>query len=429
MIRTGMALVVNLMLLLPVPGGSAGEPVDAASEIQLHVVRQSARPVLTIHTPGAEGNRYGFEGGRVIKLGPTYHLFTSEMVGDPHWVKMRLAHWTSQDREHWRRVTTLFESSGDFTGKDPRAALWSPIPVFDAKADRWNLFYVAYAAAPDTSRAWLTNHEGRIWRAVARQPGREGIDGPWQDAGVVLERGAHSDPWEGLQGTDSFFPYQVGKRWYALYGSAHTERLPLSLWQVGLATAPELKGPWTRCTAFNPLHVEPRFIENPIVTKLPDGTYLAVYDNHVPNEIGYTISADGIRWSPGRQLIVQSGRHVWATEVRTPLGLVEEGGNAFTLFYTANEKIPGARADGYGINLTPGAMGFAEVRLHKVSADASARGGNPVRTAQVTKVTEPTEPFHSAGKSGGMNEEFETDPAAPLRPRLQSVAVTRTSLD
>ena len=50
-----------------------------------------------------------------------------------------------------------------------------------------------------------------------------------------------------------------------LYGSAHTEKLPLSSWQVGLATAPSLAGPWKRCSDFNPLKVESRFIENPIV--------------------------------------------------------------------------------------------------------------------------------------------------------------------
>lgn len=356
----------------------------------------------------------------MVKMGSTYHLFTSEMVGNPHWVKMRLAHWTSPDRANWQRVATLFESSGDFTGKDPRAALWSPMPVFDAKADRWNLFYVAYAASPDTSQAWLTNHEGRIWRAVSEHPGREGINGPWKDAGIVLERGANSDSWEGLQGTDSFFPYRVGDRWFAFYGSAHTESLPISLWQVGLASAPNLQGPWTRCTAFNPLRVEPRFIENPIVTQLADGTYLAVYDNHMSNEIGYTVSADGIHWSAGRHLVVQSGSHVWATEVRTPLGLVEEGGGSFTLFYTANEKITGAHADGYGINLTPGALGFAEVRMRtgrdKVGLSHSPMPRrNPSLLAGMTKVTRGSRSSRSARHSGGRNEESGMAPADASR--------------
>jgi len=328
---------------------------------------------LTIRSEDAQGNKYGFEGGRVLKIKGTYHLFTSEMMGDPHWVKMRLAHWTSPDRVHWRRISTVSESTGDFTGKDPRAALWSPMPVYNSKDDRWNLFYVAYQAAPDTSQQWLTNHEGRIWRAVSATPGPDGIDGPYRDVGIILQRGTDSDSWEGLQGTDSFFPYSAGGRWYALYGSAHTEKLPISLWQVGLAKAGDLAGPWVRCTEFNPLKVEKRFVENPIVTALDDGSYAAVYDTDEPNAVGYTFSSDGIHWSAGQHLVVQDGNGVWASEVRTPLGLIAEGKDSFTLFYTANEKVPGMAADGNGITLTPGAMGMVEVQLKKARMLSAGR--------------------------------------------------------
>lgn len=332
---------------------------------ELVVAKQWERPILTIHSSGSEGNKYGFEGGRVLKIKGTYHLFTSEMVGDPHWVKMRLAHWTSPDRIHWTRLATLWESSGDFTGKDTRASLWSPLPVFDPKNHRWNLFYVAYQAKPDTPKQWLTNHEGRIWRAVSTVPGEDGIGGPYEDVGIILERGKDSDFWEGLQGTDSFFPYPVGDRWYAFYGSAHTEKLPLSLWQVGLAEAVSLDGTWSRCTELNPSKVESRFIENPIVSRLKDGTYVAVYDVSVPHAIGYTVSDDGIHWSPGQRLRVQRGSGIWATEIRTPLGLIAEGNGKITLFYTANEKISGKNPDGYGINATPGSIGLVEVQWKK----------------------------------------------------------------
>ena len=164
-----------------------------------------------------------------------------------------------------------------------------------------------------------------------------------------------------MQGTDSFFPYLVGDHWYAFYGSAHTEKLPISLWQVGLAKAPRMAGPWKRCTELNPLKVEKRFIENPIVTSLSDGTFVAVYDTDAPNAIGYTFSSDGIHWSEGKELIVQDGNGRWATEIRTPLGLILEDKDHFTMFYTANEKISGAKTDGYGINSTPGSIGLVEV--------------------------------------------------------------------
>jgi len=360
-------LAFSLVVLCPLSYPSTASSAD----LRLIVVKRHPEPVLTVRSEGAEGNKYGFEGGRVVKVQNIYHLFTSEMVGDPHWVKMRLAHWASTDRIHWKRSATLYESSGDFTGHDPRAALWSPMPVFDPDAKRWNLFYVAYQAAPDTGHEWLTNHEGRIWRAVSETPGWDGIGGPYRDAGIVLERGKDSDPWEGLQGTDSFFPYRAGGKWYALYGSAHTESLPISLWQVGLASAASLGGPWIRCTDLNPLRTEPRFIENPIVTRLTDGTYVAVYDNHQPNEVGYAVSTDGIHWSSGQHLIVQTGNGIWASEVRTPLGLVEEGNGQYTLFYTANEKSAGTQPDAYGVTLTPGAVGYVELRV-LTAGEASA---------------------------------------------------------
>ena len=333
------------------------------NHLELKVTKQFDEPILTIQSAGAEGNKYGFEGGRVVKLNGSYHFFTSEMVGDPHWVRMKLAHWTSRNRLHWQRISTLFESSGDFTGKDPRAALWSPMPVYDPAEGRWNLFYVAYRSAADTPQAWLTNHEGKIWRAVSKVKGPDGIDGPYRDVEVILERGKDSDPWEGLQGTDSFFPYKVGHKWYAFYGTGHTERLPISLWQVGLAWATTLAGPWKRCTELNPLHIERVFIENPVVTRLAGGNWVAVYDSNVEYSVGYTLSENGVHWSPGKSLLVQKGRGTWASEVRTPLGLIEEGEDSFTLFYTANQDLLGVPPDPNGIKLTPGALGLVDVKL------------------------------------------------------------------
>ena len=107
------------------------------------------------------------------------------------------------------------------------------------------------------------------------------------------------------------------------------------------------------------------------MTKLRDGSYIAVYDNHQPDAIGYSFSADGTRWSAGQKLQVQTGKGVWASEVRTPLGLIDEGNHTFTLFYSGNEKIPGEHADANGIVLTPGALGIVDVRLERDRAGRS----------------------------------------------------------
>jgi hypothetical protein len=313
---------------------AAGAEAAAGRGPSLILRKQLPEPVLTKDHPEAAQNRFGFEGGRVVKIGSTYHLFTSEMAGEPIWVKMRFGHWRSPDGLQWKRMGTLLESSGEFQGRDPRAALWSPLPVFDDAENRWNLFYVAYRSAPSTGGRFMLNHNGQIWRAVSQRPGREGIGGPYRDVAILMKPGPESDDWEGLQGTDSFFPYRVGREWRALYGSAKTEVNPIEYWKVGLASAPSIGGPWKRMSSLNPAPIEKKFIENPIVEALPGGGFLCVYDSNTPDAIGYAWSPDGTHWNPGRALAIQPKPKQWAADVRTPLGLVHEGGNEYSIFYT-----------------------------------------------------------------------------------------------
>jgi hypothetical protein len=118
------------------------------------------------------------------------------------------------------------------------------------------------------------------------------------------------------------------------------------------------------------LKIEQVFIENPVVTRLGDGMYVAVYDTNVENSVGYAFSANGIHWTPGKALTVQKGNGIWANEVRTPLGLIEESKDSFTLFYTANQDLLGVPSDPNGIKLTPGALGLVEVRLDRIWKEA-----------------------------------------------------------
>jgi hypothetical protein len=210
---------------------------------ELVLVKSYPKPVTTNRLPEAGSNKFGFDRGRVIKLNGVYHLFTSEMVADPCWVKMKLGYWQSRDKINWQRMGTIRESSRNFNGQDTRAALWSPLPVFDEKGNRWNLFYVAYRSAPNEADRFLPNHDGRIYRAVSSKQGTEGIAGPYEDVGIVMQPDAENQPWEGLQGVDSFFPYKVGNKWYAFYGSAKTEEKPIKLWTAGMASAPGIGGP------------------------------------------------------------------------------------------------------------------------------------------------------------------------------------------
>ncbi len=304
----------------PVGTKPSSAPADF---VTLSIVRQWDEPVIRKGSPGTESNKHGFEGGCVLKLDDTYHLFTSEMVGDPFWVKMKLGHWTSHDRMSWKRVSTLYESSGEFEGKDPRAALWAPMPIYTPRDERWELFYVAYRAKPDSKTQFLNNHEGRIWRAISTVKGKQGIDGPYKDAGVILEPDNDSEPWEGLQGTDSFYPYHVGATWYGFYGSAQTQSKPIQFWGVGLAKSSDLAGPWKRCPELNPVLMDPVFVENPVVTRLPNGTYVAVFDTFIDYGLGYSVSNDGIHWPAARHIVLKKTQTLWVKDVRTPLGLID----------------------------------------------------------------------------------------------------------
>jgi hypothetical protein len=315
----------------PLPNLQARTPI-----VDITIAKSLAPPVLTVHSQDAKGVLGGFEGGTVVKTGDRYHAFMTEMMQGWNtgsaFIKTRLADWVSPDGIHWRRVDTIFSSTGDNTGTDRRAALWAPMPIYNSADQRWNLFYVAYRSKPNVPPAWYINYDGVLIRAVSQVRGREGIDGPYRDAGIVMRPGPSSDRWEGLQGDDSVSPYPANGRWFTFYGSSDTGKA-LHSWQVGLASAPELSGPWKRCSSLNPVPLG-HFVENPIVTKIGD-TYVAIYDDLNPEQgqsMGYTASLDGVHWTPGKDLPLfpQEVAHP-----RTPLALIRNADGTFDLFVTA----------------------------------------------------------------------------------------------
>jgi hypothetical protein len=304
---------------------------------EVKLIKQYDEPVISTHSKGAEDIKFGFEGGTAVKVGDTYHIFTSEMINEPFWVKMRHGHWISKDRIHWERVSTIRESSGEFEGKDPRASLWSPMVYFDEASNRWNMFYVAYYAQPNKDKEFRWNERGRIYRSISLSVGKQGIFGPYKDLGVVLEPGKDSDSWEGNQGTDSFYPWKVGDKYYAFYGSCSSS-LVSNHWLVGIATSQKLEGPWKRMSDQNPSQIEKKFIENPIVTPLASGGFFCIYDNDKSDAMGWSFSKNGVDWSSGQSLIIQPKSGKWSSDVRTILGIINEGNNKYTVFYTGFEK-------------------------------------------------------------------------------------------
>jgi hypothetical protein len=106
-------------------------------------------------------------------------------------------------------------------------------------------------------------------------------------------------------------------------------------WQVGLAQARDLAGLWTLVVEGNPIPLDAHFVENPVVTQVDGGNYIAVFNGPVGDAFGCATSADGIHWNRGTNLVVQpKGKGYWANAVRTPLGLIKETDGTYTLFYT-----------------------------------------------------------------------------------------------
>ena len=80
--------------------------------------------------------------------------------------------------------------------------------------------------------------------------------------------------------------------------------------------------------------------------------------------VGYAFSQDGLHWEPGQELIVQpQGAGHWAYDVRTPLALIAEGNDTFTLFYTGLRRKGTSRGD-----VGDYAMGLATVKLEPSGA-------------------------------------------------------------
>ena len=319
------------------------------------------KAVIDEGMPGTEGIQGGFEGGRVVKVGDTYHMFPTERAGEIgveyyyDRVKTKIGHWTSKDAIHWKRESTIYQASGTYAiteddnpMNDRRGAIWSYMPVFSEKANKWYGYYLAYTVHKEIQ----PNHSfGRIWRCESTVEGINGIGGPYKDMGNIMEPGLDSQPWEGRQGVASFFPYKVGDKYFGFYSGAYPfeswadyPKKSGKGWFVALAESNSLEGPWTRMNkGLEPIKtIHPQFVENPIVSQLPNGLYIAVFDggpegwgHHLPNMIGYTLSKDGINWGEARYLPIETKVDKTWDIMRTPLCLIPEGNDVYTIVYNA----------------------------------------------------------------------------------------------
>ena len=92
-----------------------GTTHDSISEI----LEGSDEPVITENHPDAHDIQWEFEGGRLLKIDGTYHIFPTERAGVPDGpscrdrINTRIGHWVSTDALNWTRDKTLQKSSGN----------------------------------------------------------------------------------------------------------------------------------------------------------------------------------------------------------------------------------------------------------------------------------------------------------------------------
>ena len=260
-----------------------------------------------------------------------------------------------------------FNSSAKQDGSDRRAAIFAPMNLWDADVNRWTIFYIGYTVGGVLNPHGQSN--GAVYRVESATAGRKGIGGPYppESATIVLdEQMGTKEAWEGYQGDDSFHAWQLDNgTWAGFYGSHGAQPLGVMEWQVGLATAPKLAGPWTRVPWLNPAsYIEsPEGIENPIVTRTTDRTaafsFIAVFDALMPNQIhtkgtkdyvGITQSADGIHWSPAQYLSLNASSSGCGSPTRTPQGLVAEPGRCkgcYSMLYTGYGEPAGSDGESF----------------------------------------------------------------------------------
>ncbi len=318
---------------------------SAFSQKELNLISEHKRPVVSATHPDVvtSKNRSGFETGQVVKIDGEYHMFVNEMFERPH-RDMRIAYWTSPDAIQWKRQATLVESIPGRSPSNPRSEVWVTGVEFNEEEEAWNIFYVAYRAGDkEKGEIERSDYEGKIWRAKSVIKGKRGIAGPYADLGIVLQPDENSQEWEGQQAVATFNPFKVGNKWYAFYDGHNY--IPMGPWPIGLAEAPKLSGPWVRMSEeYNPVPIAEEFAENPQVTELENGGLLTVFDSFGDQEIGYSLSENGIQWTPEKRIKIQTDT-IWADAgdhaMRTPLCAIEEDDGTFTVIYTARMNVNG----------------------------------------------------------------------------------------
>ena len=104
--------------------------------------------------------------------------------------------------------------------------------------------------------------------------------------------------------------------------------------------------------------------------------------------MGYTLSIDGKNWSKARYIAIDTKVKKWWTVMRTPLCLIPEGDNVYTIVYTAWDDTRFHPIGMVKVKLNPEVLDklTAELKpaipyLNEVGAQAMPRNIVPIKNA------------------------------------------------
>jgi len=312
-------------------------------EPQFELVSIHPQPVIGRHVPDAKDVKFGFEGGSVRKIHGVYYLSTTECFDEPKTAAVRIALWKSLDGTHFKRVCIMDKTNYNWNDTTYRMSPWAPILTYDSANERWSVFHVGYKRKPYSTDVF--NMSGKIARQDSKVKGMRGIEGPYSEVHWI-DVDNNPDAWESTNGMLGFYPFQVKNQWYAFFccngvpidnnpRSADSLRVANKIaFQTGLVKSSRLNGHWERCSSINPVPFDPEFIENPVVTRLKNGCYIALYDGNNDHALPYTWSYDGVHWAK-RRLLQLDNVPSWLYHIRTPLSLIEEKDGTYTVYFTA----------------------------------------------------------------------------------------------
>ena len=344
-----------LLLLVCINLVAWSQPIASLEFLSLH-----PKPVIDKGSPETADNKFGFEGGTVRKVGGTYYLFSTEVFDTPKTAAVRMAIWKSGDGITFRKHRVIAKTNYNWNDSTYRMSPWSPMTAFDPERNVWSVFHVGYRRKPNSTNVF--NMSGRIRRLDSKVKGINGIGGPYASGGW-LNIDKKPEQWEGPGEMVSFCAFKVGAEWWGFYGSNSVpEHVDASgtinlnaknLFFVGLAKSKgDLTGKWVRQSHLNPVQMDPEFVENPVVTKIHDSLYIAVYDGANEQEVSYACSKDGMYWGK-EQLIRIPNAPKAIKNTRTPLCLIDEGKGVYTIYFTAFDgenpkQVEPLWHDGYG---------------------------------------------------------------------------------